>query len=160
MRGVGALAAAVAVVLALSTGEGAAAVGSCPKGTVKASTSQWTAGKNAFVGDFLLIRRYLLEPTLSNQSRMYARVDAGLFQFYSYQGGLLNSNKGKASGSFAYAFKDGTQCVVKKTKRLTFQVVIRARFSSTNHERMAFSRMAHVEMKVPRITRYVDPVTR
>jgi hypothetical protein len=160
MRGVGALAAAAAVVLALSTGESAAAAGACPKGAVKASASQWTAGKNAFLGDFVRIRRYLLEPTLANQSRMYARVDANLFQYYSYQGGVLNSNKGKPSGSFVYAFKDGSQCLVKKTKTLTFQVVIRARFSSTNHERMAFSRTAQVEMKVPRITHYVDPITR
>jgi hypothetical protein len=160
MRSVGVLAVATVVLAAVSAGTAGAAVRACPKGAVKATASQWTTGKNAFVGDFLRIRRYLLEPTLANQSRMYSRVDSGLFQFYSFQGGVLNSNKGKVTGSFAYEFKDGSQCIVKRTKALTFLVAIRARFSSTNHRRMSFSRVAHIEMKVPRITHYIDPITR
>jgi len=160
MRSVGVLTAVAVVFLSVWAGSGGTAGAVCPKGSVKAPAARWTAGKNAFVGDFLRIRRYLLAPTLSNQSRMYSRVDAGLFQFYSYQGGVLNASNGKVSGAFSYAFKDGSQCVAKKTNTLTFQVVIRARFSSTNHARMAFSRLAHVEMRVPRISHYVDPVTR
>jgi hypothetical protein len=138
----------------------AARAAACPRGSVSPSGAQWSAAKSAFTGDFGRIRTYLLRPTLANQAAMYARVDAALFQYYSWQGGNLNSNRGKARGTFAFTFRDGSQCVKKATHTLSFRVLIHARFTSTNRRKMIFARVALVEMRVPKITRYQDPVTR
>jgi hypothetical protein len=147
-------------VLARPSSGASAVAAACPRPSVPASATAWSAARNAFAADLSRIRRYLLEPTIPNQSRMYARVEAALFQYYSYQGGVLNANRGVVKGNFTYQFKTGSQCIVRATKTVSFQVLLTARFTSTNRERMSFARVAFVEMKVPRITRYIDPVTR
>jgi hypothetical protein len=150
-------------VLALSASldlSGTATAGSCPKGMSVASPAQRRASQAAFTADFGRIRTYLLNPTTENQLRVYQRVDAALFEYYSWQGGQLNSNRGHARGTFTFRFLDGSECVAAATQKVTFQVVIKAQFTSTNRRRIAFVRTAHVEMKTPRITSYIDPVTR
>jgi hypothetical protein len=157
MRFLAVLAAALAVVVSIaSTGvtpaSGAAAA--CPRKTVPAPGARWSAAQRGFGQDFARIRTYLLDPTLDNQLRMYQRVDSSLFQYYSFEAGLLNSNRGKPSGRFTWQFKTGSQCFARATKTISFQVLLRARFKSTNHRGMIFVRAAHVEMKGPKITRY------
>jgi hypothetical protein len=138
----------------------ASAAGSCRQPAVTPTAALWSAARSSFRDAFVRIRRYLITPTTGNQAKMYARVDFALFQFYSWQGGVLNANEGKVSGRFTLEFKTGSQCVVRNTKTISFQVLVRARFTSTNHRGMNFSRLAHVRMKVPRITRYMDRVIR
>ena len=138
----------------------AASAAACPGRPVPASSAQTSAAKSAFTADFGRIRSYLLAPTLENQEKMYARVDSGLFQLYSFQGGQLNTNNGHVRGAFTLQYKDGTQCFDKVTKLVSFQVLVRARFTSTNHHRLSFDRVAHVQMKPPKIAHYIDPVTR
>lgn len=157
---VAALAAASAAALGLPARTVAAVAAGCPARSVEASAHQRTVAQKAFADDFARIRRYLLQPTTANQFRMYSRVDAALFQYYSYEGGVLNANRGSVSGNFTFQFKPGTHCFTSKTRTVSFQVVVRARFRSTNRHGMRFARTAVVEMRAPRITRYVDPVTR
>jgi hypothetical protein len=132
----------------------------CAGRTVKASASQAAAAKAAFTTTFSAIRKYLVNPTIPNQLQMYKRVDAGLFELYSYEGGQLNSNNGHVRGSFTFQYKNGTQCFDRTTRIVSFQVLVRARFTSTNRRKMVFDRLAHVQMKTPKIEHYIDPVTR
>lgn len=133
---------------------GASARTACARRTVAASAAQWAAAQKSFADAFARIRRYLMVPTIPNQSRMYARVDTNLFQFYSYSAGQLNSNKGNARGGFTWSFVAGSQCFNRATKTISFRVHLRARFTSKNHESLNVSELANVEMKVPRITYY------
>jgi hypothetical protein len=126
----------------------------CARGGVAVSAAQWAAAQKGFANAFGRIRTYLLNPTLANQSRMYARVDASLFQFYSYAGGQLNENRGKAKGGFSWTFVAGTHCYDTATKTVSFQVHLRAKFTSRNKQTLKVADLAHVEMKPPRITRY------
>jgi len=156
MRIIAVVAAAVtAFVVALSVPPQRAGAAGCNRPTA----ARWAAAQSAFSGDFLRIRTYLLQPTLTNQSSMYARVNTGLFEYYSFEGGELNRNKGRASGNFTLQFRTGSQCIQSGTKTISFQVVVQARFTSTNHQRLSFSRLARVAMTVPRITSYTDPIT-
>lgn len=126
----------------------------CARGTVTANATQWAAAQKSFADAFGRIRRYVIDPTIANQSRMYARADATLFQYYSYVGGLLNSNKGKVSGGFTWRFVAGSQCIKRATKTISFQVHLRGHFTSTNHESLVVSELSNVQVKVPRITYY------
>jgi hypothetical protein len=132
----------------------------CPRSSVPATAAATLAAQQAFSSDFARIRAYLLDPTLANQSKMYARVDASLFQYYSYQGGVLGASKGKVHGDFTIRFVSGSQCFGRATGILSFRVDIGARFTSTNHKHLSFTRLASIQMKTPRIFRYIDPVTR
>lgn len=133
---------------------GASVATSCARGSVTANATQWKAAQTSFATGFARIRTYLFNPTLANQSRVYARVDASLFQYYSYVGGQLNSNKGKASGGFTWTFVPGSQCFDRKTKTISFRVHLRAHFTSTNHQTVNVADLAKVEVKPPHITRY------
>jgi hypothetical protein len=154
----------VAVVIALSSGPGAKAVSAaaagCPPRAVPAATPLSQKAQEAFTAAFARIRQYLSRPTLQNQMKMYTRVDASLFQYYSYQGGVLGASNGKASGGFTFRFVPGSDCITRSTGIVSFRVKIGARFSSTNHKRLRFDRVASIQMKTPRIFRYIDPVTR
>jgi hypothetical protein len=126
----------------------------CARGSVPANAAQWKAAQTTFANGFARIRTYLFNPTIANQSRMYARVDASLFQYYSYVGGQLNSNKGKASGGFTWTFVAGSQCFKRATKTTSFEVHLRAHFTSKNRQTVNVADLAKVEVKPPRITRY------
>jgi hypothetical protein len=132
----------------------------CPRQSVPAKSGPTLAAQTAFSSDFARIRQYLYQPTLANQLKMYSRVDASLFQYYSYQVGVLGASKGKVKGGFTLRFVPGSQCFASATELLSFRVNISAHFTSTNHKRLTFARLASVQMKTPKIFRYVDPVTR
>jgi hypothetical protein len=158
MRGLGIVVVALALVVTSGVDSSRAAASGAGGCAVKPTPGQWSAARLSFREDFVRIRRYLIAPSTANQARMYARVDFALFQYYSWAGGVLNANEGKASGHFTLQFKSGSQCFDKKT--ISFRVLVHASFTSTNHHGLNFSRLAHVEMKVPRITRYMDRVIR
>jgi hypothetical protein len=126
----------------------------CARRTVAANAAQWAAAQKSFVDAFARIRTYLIQPTIANQSRMYARVDATLFQFYSYEAGVLNSNKGKVSGRFTWSFVAGSQCFSRATKEVSFRVHLQGRFTSRNHRSLSVAQLADVKVKAPRITYY------
>jgi hypothetical protein len=126
----------------------------CARRTVAANATQWAAAQKSFADAFARIRTYLINPTIANQSRMYARTDATLFQFYSYESGVLNSNKGKVSGRFTWTFVTGSQCFNRTTKAVSFRVHLKGRFTSRNHESLTIAELADVKVKAPRITYY------
>jgi hypothetical protein len=126
----------------------------CTRRTVAANATQWAAAQKSFADAFTRIRTYLISPTITNQTRMYARVDATLFQFYSYESGVLNSNKGKVSGRFTWTFVTGSQCFSRTTKEVSFRVHLKGRFTSRNKESLVIAELADVKVKAPRITYY------
>jgi hypothetical protein len=157
MRVLAVLMVALAVTGAVSTAaadRAQAASAACAGRSVAANATQWKAAQAAFADAFARIRTYLLTPTIANQSKMYARVDTNLFEFYSYSGGNLNSNRGKVSGSFSWTFVPGSQCYTRATKTTSFEVHLRANFKSTNHRTLKVADLAKVEMKTPKITLY------
>jgi hypothetical protein len=143
-----------AISVGIEQAPGASVGTTCPRGSVAANATQWKAAQTSFANAFARIRTYLFNPTIANQSRMYARVDASLFQYYSYVGGQLNANKGKASGGFTWTFVAGSQCFNRTTKTTSFKVHLRAHFTSKNHQTVNIADLAKVEVKPPRITRY------
>jgi hypothetical protein len=153
------IAALALAISAASVGVDRAAGGSvqttaCARRTVAANAAQWAAAQKSFADAFTRIRTYLLNPTIANQTRMYARADATLFQFYSYESGLLNSNKGKVSGRFTWSFVTGSQCFSRTTKEVSFRVHLKGRFTSRNKESLVVAELADVKVKAPRITYY------
>jgi hypothetical protein len=132
----------------------------CPAHSVPAKAAQTQSAQAAFTEAFSRIRQYLLKPTMATQLKMYSRVDASLFQYYSYQGGVLGASNGHPSGAFTLQFVHGADCFTKSTGIVSFNVKVGAHFTSTNHKRLIFSRVASIQMKTPRIFRYIDPVTR
>jgi len=145
-----ALAAASASV-GVDRAQGTVLTTTCAKRTVAATATQWAVAQKAFANAFARIRTYVLNPTIANQQRMFARVDTNLFEDYSYQAGILNQRGGKVSGGFTWTFVAASRCFDRSTSIVSFRARVHAQFKSTNHHSLTQTVLADVQLKPPRI---------